>query len=268
MVLSPLLDNAIAISPKHIVLGNIVANFFKKRNIKTVSIILDFKNKSLILWGDDPLNTKATYRTGDSGYVIYYPGLSTYKSSGDYRIKRQLTTIEAHLYKYVDVKNLPYLAKPLNSNAVIIENVVILDGFVDTRKFYLSMKEGFFLMGNVKMGPSLKGEDLIKKSSINMIANATTSPTLVKTQLQHNTNTQTSSITPPKQSKTPSTTQTHIHLASPSAPSASAPSQIKNMSKPVSKPVSEPEPINDTEQVMSEADIKLENEYKKMILGE
>jgi hypothetical protein len=115
------------------------------------------------------------------------------------------------------------------------------------------MKEGFFLMGNVKMGPSLKGEDLIKKSSINMLANATTLPTLVKTQLQHNTNTQTSSITSPKQPKIPSTTQTHIHLASPSAPS-----QIKNV----------PEPEINVEKPMSEADIKLENEYKKMILGE
>lgn len=163
MPLSPLLDNAVAISANYIVLGNAVANFFLKRNIKHITHILDYKNNSLILWGDDPKKTQpgASYLKGTLGHVLYGKGTYVSKQS---KTPRAYTIIPIKLKGYVKIKNTAYLAKPLNNSAVIIENVIMED-CCEMKQCCFSAKNEFILFGNYDIGRNITREDLIRKKS-------------------------------------------------------------------------------------------------------
>jgi hypothetical protein len=166
----PLLDNAITMSGMGLILGKSVTNFFLKRRIETISIIIDYKNKSLILWGDNPFDAQPgdSCNNGRLGFKLYYPGSFITKGVPT---PKEFGVVSARLNTYIIFRNLAYLARPLNNQAIIVENIMLKDAFVDMRKMYLNIKENFVLIGNLNMGPDIKPERLVKTPSPPVYAN-------------------------------------------------------------------------------------------------
>jgi hypothetical protein len=173
---------------KMIVLGKRVSDFFKNRNINTITIIIDYKNNSIILWGDEKerinprYNYKINYKTG---YKIYYAGI-IYSQP-----KTQLyTKITMRIGDYLTVLRKDYAAKQLNSRAVIIENVKLLDDVIIRGERYINMKEQFIIMGDNTLSMNITPEDLVRKERKIQTNQATPIQTQTQTSRLPNTQSQ------------------------------------------------------------------------------
>jgi hypothetical protein len=168
--------NSVCISPTGIVLGKSVTDFFLKRKVDTVSIILDYKNKALILWGDNPaiIKPEDSIRNGRAGFKIYYVGAIYDRKT---QAIREYTFVRTKLGGYIGLQNRAYIAKPLNKFAVIIEDMIMADVFTDNRKFFFNTKGNFIVMGNMSLAPSIKPEGLIRQTQKNVPADVKNTPT-------------------------------------------------------------------------------------------
>ena len=295
----PLLDNTITISARGLVLGKSVSNFFLKKNIKTISIILDYKNNSLILWGDNPINAQPgdTWINGRLGFKLYPPGSIIYKSNtGELQSPRELALINIKKLKtYINFRNLAYLAKPLNNRAIIIENVSLEYVFEDMMRMYINMKDNFILLGDHRLAQDMKPESLIKSSSPNLYANVNTNantskvmPSNTSTGATFNTpNTNTNNINnshninrqrTQNNAATASTNVSRAHentsieagiQTQTQSPQSQLQSQLQSHNiKKITNEEIENNSIYGRETPISEDAGKVDDEYKRMILGE
>lgn len=154
--------NSVSLSKSTIILGSKVSNFFKIRNITHASIIIDYKNKSIILWGEKDTGEKK-FNAGILGYRILYP--KKYLNS-----KNKSTMIKFRLGNYINVlSHSLYLAKPLNNHSVIIENVSLQKINLVQMRVVIDIDERFMIFGNLDIIRDLKPSDLIRKSSNSLI---------------------------------------------------------------------------------------------------
>jgi len=226
---APPLDNAITMSGMGLILGKSVTNFFLKRRIETISIIIDYKNKSLILWGDNPSDAQPgdTCQNGKLGFKLYHPNSFITKGSHTIPTPKEFAVLKIGLGTYIIFRNLAYLARPLNNRAIIVENIMLKDAFVDMKKMYINIKENFVLLGDLRLGPDIKPERLIKAPTPPVYANVN-----------------------------PRATQKNVSI------------DARNVStRPTSQPI-QTENANEQEIPISEEAARADNEYKRMILGE
>jgi len=149
--------NLVSISKSTIILGSKVSNFFKIRNITHASIIIDYKNKSIILWGEKDTGEKK-FNAGILGYRIQYPKI--YPNG-----KNVSTMIRFKLENYINVLTHSLcLAKPLNNHSVIIENVSLRKINLVQMRVVIDIDERFMIFGNLDIVRDLKPNDLIRKS--------------------------------------------------------------------------------------------------------
>jgi hypothetical protein len=252
--MEPLPNNAVKIMSTYIILGNSVMNFFKKKQLVNMSIILDYKHGSIILWGD---KKEEIANASNSGYVIYYPDMS-FKSRPvtyvGYSGVNKLTIIYMDISKYIDVSVRYYIAKPLNDCAVILENVLLTGPGKVTGRGFFNINEQFFLLGDTTMGRDLKPEDLIRKErklqakQVMQTTQTLKMPVSIKAHTQSTAQTQ----SPQSQSQLLSMNSQNIHKQ-PMLSSKMQEKQAENM-------------LDDMP--TSEEIARAENEYKKMILGE
>jgi hypothetical protein len=227
------LDNAITMSGMGLVLGKSVTNFFLKRKIETVSIIIDYKNKSLILWGDNPSDVQpddiTACKNGRQGFKLYYPGSFIRKGTHTVPAPKEFAVLNTNLSTYIIFQNLTYLVRPLNNWAVIVENIILKDAFVDMRKVYINIKENFVLLGDLRKGPDIKPKSLVKAPATPLYANVN-----------------------------PRTTQKNVStgIINTATVSTSQPIQTENTN----------ENANEQDIPISEEAARADNEYKRMIL--
>lgn len=234
--MGPLQDNAVSMYKDMIILGKRVSDFFKNRNVKTVSIILDYKHNSMILWGDSPDNNiLIRTHSGLVGYKIYYAR----ERYGTAQI-RAYTKISASIGEYLTVLRKDYAAKQLNSMAVVIEDVKLIDALIIKARGitrYANMREQFIMLGDNRICIGMKPEDLVRKER----KIQTNQATPIQTQTQT--------------SRLPNT-QSQITQKSRQLPTKIQEKQVE----------STPNIIDDMP--TSEEIAKAEAEYKKMILGD
>lgn len=249
--MEPLPNNAVKILSTYIILGNGVMNFFKKKKLVYMSIILDYKHNSIILWGNKKEDNS------DSGYTIYYPDVS-FKSRPvtyvGYSGVSRLTIIYTDISKYIDVSVRHYVAKPLNDCAVILENVLLTGpGIIRARGFF-NINEQFFLLGDTTMGRDLKPENLMRKEH-----------KLQAKQMMQATQT----LKAPVSIKTPSQSTVQSQSQSQISNTNSQNSQNAQKQRLLSSKIKEKQ-VEDVLDDMptSEEIARAEDEYKKMILGE
>jgi hypothetical protein len=277
----PLKDDEVIVYKNYIVIGNGIKRFFFKKQISTVTLILDYKNKSIILWGDldtdergfdsgekgepyqslgiganIPRNLSRAYITaGRVGNSIIYPiGREGGYTDAFARIKSDFAIQHLILnnYKMLDVR---LTAKPLNDQAVVINNAPLKDGLNFRKQYmiYANMTDGFIVCGNYHLGHILKSENLQRKLTPIPIKNLPTSST----------------------QRTPQTSQIKAPMrvqTSPIAPRTREVSRPMITPKPEkSVPTEAPRAFGDVlDDYASQADIDeiMDRRYKKMILGE
>jgi len=271
-----LLHNQIIINKNNIVLGKSISNFFLKKKIKFVSIIIDYKHSSLIIWGVNPnispLDTSRTFRHREVGKEIYYPDFShdLKKIMGtqgrrNTRAPRELGIINIELREFVN-KSTRCLVKPLNANAVIAENIemdeeknIEMDtGIVETetdddkklfnekffgiRQSYINVKERYIIIGRANMGLEITPEDLIRRPSPNVHANVNPHANV---NTHNNANPQTTQKNPSTGLKNAPGAHINPHIQTNTS------TQANEQNTPISKEAA-----------------KVDSEYKDMILGD
>jgi len=225
-------NNAVKIYNQHTILGTGVANFFRKRGITYVSIILDYKHQSIILWGNTDINNNSSKIIEHHGYKILYSGMTTRTNEGV-----RLPMIVVNISKYLDPPARYYIAKPLNKYAIILENALLTGPEIIRQKNFSNMQEQYIVLGKPEIGRVIKPEQLIRKEQKLQVS---------KTPLQ--------------------TTQTYTQLSNTN--SQKNPQKALKMQENHEKNIEQnnEQPIQNTS--TSEEIERVENEYKKMILGE
>jgi hypothetical protein len=251
-------NNAVKIYNDSIVIGTGIANFFRKRGMTHVSIILDYKHQSIILWGNTNNNNKTT---NTLGYRILYSGMITRQVEGI-----RLPMIAARISKYIDPLAYFYTAKPLNEYAIIFNNVLLTGPELIGQTTFSNMNEQYIILGKPALGYDIKPEDLIRKERKLPASQSSSQTQQTSSQSLSSTNAQTPNIS----TQTPQT-----QIQSPNIKSHKTPKH------PALKPQTALETHNNDKQTgehndeqhtqnmpTSEEIEQAENEYKKMILGE
>jgi hypothetical protein len=147
--------NTVSITATGLSLGENVSNFFDKRNINHASIIIDYKNNSIIIWGEKGTTRDPSSHYNGTGLRIFYPNYAN-----------TLTVIKARIERIINFMfSNKYLAKPLNDHSVIIENVELNKRVILASRMFFDFEKKIIIMGNFNIGNNLTSEDLIRKQN-------------------------------------------------------------------------------------------------------
>lgn len=229
----PLQPNEILLSKYNIRFGESISNYFRKKNINRLMVIVDYKNSNMIFWAHEKYGLHLQDNSPRVKGLSILTKITRFVGLPDdlgYKVARQA-------YKFI--------GKRLNENAVIIENVPLKKDFVIFgSRVYSNMKSNYIILGVFGMDDGItfdytQNDLTLKSQQENISATTINKPT-----------------TTPLQTKTQSTM---------------TPSQPKPSAKPIlDKDMGiydhpESPPGNSTTQ--EELD-RVNREYSKMILGE